>query len=33
MDPLELAFKFMFGFRFVDVLGLWISEEVRGLKV
>ena len=33
MDPLKFFFKFVFRFWFVDVPGLWIGEEVSGLKV
>ena len=33
MDPLELAFEFVVRFGFADVSGLWIGEEVWGLRV
>ena len=28
VDPLELAFKFVFGFESLNVSGLWKGEEV-----
>lgn len=33
VDPLKLAFKFVFGFGFADVPGLWKGEGFWGLKV
>ena len=33
MDPLELAFKFVFRAGSVDVFGLWVGDKIRGCRI